>query len=168
MCDIDYVAALYVGWDGIDRRKIATGQKTIRFLEEVIADAAERQAYRTYARHLYDMYRVGTVHLREPKIVVKVDESCTTPALTWALMQARRDFVRIGAESYSLSHLEPIVVRKRIANFPEATMLPVSIQALFDDFLSGCEVLATRLVAALPPEPLALRVGIRRISRQRL
>jgi hypothetical protein len=147
MSDMEYVAALYCGWDGENRRRIATAGKTQQFLREVVAEAAEEPGYSQYGRHLYEIYRLGTVHLRAPKVIVDNSGRCSSPALTWALMQVRRDSVAIGAREYSLRHLEPIRVAKQIAGFPTVTMLPVSINALLDDFLSACEMFAARLEA---------------------
>jgi hypothetical protein len=141
----NYVAALYCGWEGDNRRRIATGAKTVRFVKEVVAEATGEAGYDRFARHLYEMHRVGTVHLRSPKVVVAAGQARSSPALTWTLMQASRTSYALAISSYSLRHLEPVEVAKQIADFPTATMLPVSIRALFDDFLSACEFYAVRL-----------------------
>jgi hypothetical protein len=49
MCDLDYVAALYAGWDGANRRHIATTRKSVRFLREVMAEASGEAGYDTFA-----------------------------------------------------------------------------------------------------------------------
>jgi hypothetical protein len=67
MCDIDYVAALFAGWDGQDPRRISTTEKFRTFVESVFPAATGDQGYQAFAGHLYAMYRVGTVHLRHPK-----------------------------------------------------------------------------------------------------
>jgi hypothetical protein len=145
MCDVDYVAALYDGWDGINRRHIATGAKAARFLREMLTAASGNSGYDRFAEHIYQLYRIGTVHLRAPKIIKAASQQCSTEALTWALMYAEQGDCDVGGQTYCLRHLEPIEVAKRIGNFGRATMLPVSIRCLFDDFLSACECYASRL-----------------------
>lgn len=132
--DVDYVAALYYGWNGRDRRRIGMAWKAIAYIMEVFPAATGDVAYALYAKHLYDMYRSGTVHLRAPKRLANPDAS--TPELTWGLM-----FERIGQEEYegqvvNLTHLRlcPVNAQK--------TILPVSIRVLFEDFLASCELFA--------------------------
>src|SRR5262249_13185073 len=69
MCDLDYVAALYYGWDGERRDQISTKEKTIRFIREVMASATGNEGYEQWGKHLYLLYRHGVVHLRAPKLV---------------------------------------------------------------------------------------------------
>lgn len=146
MCDADYVAALWAGREEENRRQLATPQKTQAFFAELVAEASGNDAYARFARHLYELYRVGTVHLRAPKVVVAAEGHPTsTPALTWALMQAPLDSVRIGENVYPLRHLEPTDVLKTIEGFHTVTMLPVSINQLFSDFLGACELFARKL-----------------------
>ena len=97
MCEVDYLAALYFGFNGKDRRKISTPGKSVRFIDEVISQASGEGNYRRFAKHLYEMYRVGLVHLRAPKIVTRADAS--TPVLTWTLMTRRNRGVIIQVGS---------------------------------------------------------------------
>lgn len=91
MCDIDYVAALYFGWDGADPRRIATSRKAARFIREVMGPAADERSER-WGQHLYELYRHGLVHLHAPKLLAADGNS--TDKLTWALMYARRETLR--------------------------------------------------------------------------
>jgi hypothetical protein len=134
MCDVDYVAALYDGWDGLNRRHLATRRKTVRFLSEVFADATGEPSYTRFAEHLYNIYRSGTVHLRAPKRLRNPDAS--TPMLAWTVMTTR-ETNGPGKQTvgpYTFRHLEPWR-----AEAPVVTTLPVSIEALHEDFLSACE-----------------------------
>lgn len=145
MCDIDYVAALYAGWDGQQRRQIATRNKVVAFMREMLPLATGEHAYGRLAEHLYELYRVGTVHLRQPKIILSPGPPCSTQALTWALMYGREGTAEFRSRTYPLRHLSPITVSKQIGDFHEVTMLPVSIKALFDDFLAACDLYARLL-----------------------
>ncbi len=138
MTDMEYVAALYCGWDGRDRRKIATTKKTTRFIVEIVAEGACNGGYRDYGRHLYEMYRVGLVHLRAPKRLRS--QRASTPILTWTLTGARGTaMIDVEGEQIEVEHLRP----RKISD--ELTSLPVSVPQLFDDFLAACELFAKRL-----------------------
>ncbi len=137
MCEVDYVAALYCGFKGNDRRKISTPGKSDRFIDEVISQASGDSNYKRFAKHLYEMYRVGLVHLRAPKIVTRSDAS--TPVLTWTLMTRRNRKVAYFGHFVLLDHLVPYQINADI------TTLPLSIDAFFDDFVAACEFFAVAL-----------------------
>jgi hypothetical protein len=84
MCDLDYVAALHAGWNGVRRDKIATKDKTVRFIRDVMSAATGNEGYRRWARHLYELYRTGLVHLRAPKVLHNATQN--PPRLAWFLM----------------------------------------------------------------------------------
>jgi hypothetical protein len=135
MTDMEYVAALYCGWDGKDRHKIATTKKTTRFMAEIVATAASIAEYRAYGQHLYEMYRVGVVHLRAPKRLRS--ERASTPVLTWTLTGAKgAATIEVEGEQFEVEHLQPRKIREQL------TTLPVSVPQLFDDFLAACELFA--------------------------
>jgi len=139
MCDLDYVAALHHGWDGRDERQIATRAKSVHFLTNVVAPAAHNQGYGRYAQHLYDLYRVGIVHLRGPKQLE--NPANTPPVMSWALMVERRDSWAPDGVPFDLEHLLPVVAPTP----PARLFLPLSIRALFDDFVVACEQFAQDL-----------------------
>jgi hypothetical protein len=148
MCGIDYVAALYTGWDGMGgHRAIAKRWKTIAFMHDVMTTATAEAGYKAYGEHVYDIFRCGTVHLGGPKRVKLTSQECSTPVLTWALMPRRVDTVPIGRRNYSMRHLQPQVVKKQIEHYAEVTVLPVSLYALFDDYVAACEFFAADLEA---------------------
>jgi hypothetical protein len=64
---IEYVAALYAGWNGKSGGMIATRRKTVEFLKEVLPAATGVEEYSLFAEHLYDLFRSGTVHLYVPR-----------------------------------------------------------------------------------------------------
>jgi hypothetical protein len=138
MSDIDYVAALHEGWDGRDRRQIATARKAVDFLKTVFPAATGNQQYAVLANHLYDLFRHGTVHLRAPKFVV--NRASSTSILSWGLMEARmEDFDDGLGTRFTGTHMQPVRATA------QKTVLPVSIQVLFEDFLSSCEYFANGL-----------------------
>lgn len=87
LSDVDYVGALYGGWDGKDRRRIATVEKAVRFITDVFPVATGNHDYGARGEHLYDMFRHGTIHLRAPKRLTNA--AAGTPILSWALMEQR-------------------------------------------------------------------------------
>jgi hypothetical protein len=130
LCELDYLAALYCGWDGRDRRRIATPVKFRRFLEQVVTPATRNPGYATLGAHLYEIYRVGTVHLRGPKRLLNPHAS--TQELSWALLNERSELAKIGARIVRLRHL-------RLARIdPGKTLLPVSVQGLYRDLFRTC------------------------------
>ena len=131
------MAALYRGWDGQNRREISTARKTIEFLRDVFPAATGETAYATFSEHLYQMYRIGTVHLRAPKRLS--NPRLATPELSCVLMYERQENVENEGTSLSVMHLRPVQ-----ASSPK-TILPVSIRVFFDDFLSSCEEFARRV-----------------------
>jgi hypothetical protein len=141
VCDIDYAAALFDGWDGNDPRRIATAEKFRTFPESVVARVTGNQGYKQFAGHLYEMYRVGTVHLRHPRQLT--NPVASTPVLSWGIMVDRtEDFdYPAGGKAFTGSHLQPVKVD---AN---KTILPVSLKALFEDSIAAFEEFARMLVA---------------------
>lgn len=137
MSDLDYVAALYQGWDGRNRREISTARKTIEFLRDVFPDATGESGYAAFSEHLYQMYRVGTVHLRAPKRVS--NPRSATAELGWALMYERQENAEYAGTSLILTHLRLVQATS------QRTLLPVSIRVFFDDFLSSCDEFARRI-----------------------
>lgn len=141
MCDIDYVAALFEGWDGQDPRRITTAEKFRTFMETVFAVATGDQGYKVFAGHLYAMYRVGTVHLRHPKQLENANAS--TPVLSWGVMVERTETFDYpsGGKVFTGTHLQPVKVDAR------KTILPVSLRGLFEDFIAACDYFARLLEA---------------------
>ncbi len=141
MCDIDYVAALFEGWDGKDPRRIATPEKFRTFVETVFTTATGNQCYKVFAGHLYAMYRVGTVHLRHPKQLES--KTASTPVLSWGIMVERtEDFdYPVGGKAFTGTHMQLVKVDAA------KTILPVSLNGLFEDFILACEHFAKLLEA---------------------
>jgi hypothetical protein len=137
MSDMEYVAALYCGWDGKDTRKIATAGKSAAFMREVVASATRNDGYKRWAQHLYELYRCGLIHRRAPK-VVSSDRS-STRILSWALMYGRTASLGADLDEAPVEHL---TLHRASA---ELAVLPVSVLAMYEDFLLACEWFADAL-----------------------
>jgi len=144
LSDLEYPAALWDGWDGVCRRQIATSRKSVKFLSEVVAPATGDRAYAELGKHLFELFRVGTVHLRAPKRLI-VHDAGTEVVLTWALMSRRRETIRLGGQEVELEHLRPKRVGKPVGRFTSSVILPLAIDILLEDFVSACEAFAVRL-----------------------
>lgn len=130
LCDIDYVSALFCGCDSPDEW-VSSARKSQRYIREVIAPAANNPRYEEFAEHLYQMYRHGTVHLRQPKRFENPKNE-GTQILTWTLMGPRSTTLTLSSKvRFDLSHLE----RKRIA--ADVATLPVSVEELYADYLAS-------------------------------
>lgn len=139
MSDVEYVGALFNGWDGKDDKKIATRMTFTRCLADLFAPATRNAQYATYAKHLYELYRCGTVHLRAPKQLRNVANQ--PEILSWTLMVEREESIDVGGAEIQLRHLSPF----RGPGLPDRITLPVSIAALFEDFVFACEHFASAL-----------------------
>lgn len=139
MSDLEYVASLYCGWDGKNRRRIQTAAKTISFMDEVVAPTTGNSGYSMYGPHLYELYRCGLIHQRLPKVLTSA--TARTQLLGWALMYARVDGLGPSRGNVEVEHLRLEVVDDDLA------LLPVSVLAIYDDFLAACDSFANLLEA---------------------
>jgi hypothetical protein len=137
LSDMDYVAALYVGAQGRARRNIGERRDTVTFLSDVVAVATRDAGYKDYGAHLRDIFRVGTVHLRAPKRLE--NGASSTPIMGWGLMEYRTE--RLTGTGLDATHLQPVAID------PARTILPVSINVLYEDFIKACEHFAGLLEA---------------------
>ena len=82
------------------------------------------------------MYRVGTVHLRHPKQLENA--AASTPILSWGVMVERtEDFdYPLRGKAFTGTHLQPVKINAT------KILLPVSLKALFEDFIAACEEFA--------------------------
>jgi hypothetical protein len=135
LSDLDYVAALYVGAQGRARRELGQRNDTVTFLREVFVPSTGNASYQSYGEHLRDMFRVGTVHFRAPKLFE--NPACSTPIISWGLMEHRTE--RLSGTTVDGTHLQPVAINAR------TTILPVAINVLFEDFVTACEYFATLL-----------------------
>ena len=93
----------------------------------------------TYGRHLYELYRCGLIHERVPKVLRSATAS--TQLLGWALMYARVDRLGPHRGNVEVEHLRLQVVDNDLA------VLPVSVLAIYEDFLTACAHFAGLLEA---------------------
>jgi hypothetical protein len=84
-------------------------------------------------------YRCGLIHERVPKVLRSATAS--TQLLGWALMYARVDRLGPHRGNVEVEHLRLQVVDHDLA------LLPVSVLAIYEDFLTACEHFAGLLEA---------------------
>ncbi len=137
LCALDFIAALYCGWDGTNRRQIARPGNCTRFLTEVFPVATGNERYGQFAEHLYEMFRTGTVHQRNPKRFVNLESR--SRILTWAFLQKDPGVIKTATGETLATHLTLVHVA------PDTMALPISIKALYRDFVQSCEYFAEAL-----------------------
>lgn len=109
LCYVDYLGALYIGYNGetdrSGRKKISTVNKAKSYIKHVLSKVDP--LYESYGDLLYEMYRHGTVHLYQPKTFINKD---TKETLSWLTHKGSR----IAEDEYNgkLEHMNP----KRINN----------------------------------------------------
>ncbi len=135
--ETDYLGALYRGWDGNRRDKIATTAKAVAFFREAYSAGTGNSLYDVHGKLLVEMYRMGTVHLHAPKVFENPDSS--TRLLGWALMDEPTGIDPTTGDE--LPHLE----LHQLRGWPDMTVIPVSLTRLFEDFLLAIEYFAKLL-----------------------
>lgn len=136
MCAIEYTGALYCGSRSADPREIVTRSKAVRFIHEVIAKASANNEYRSYAKHLYEMYRTGLVHLGEPRAIETTGQA-SSRYLNWAISrEAKHPGYRAGVGFFVHDHL----ALGQVERGTDTMYLPVSMRQLLKDFCAGCEL----------------------------
>jgi hypothetical protein len=151
LCDVDYVGALYCGFQGKDRWRLATSAKAVRYLREVFSSATGNPCYRDYGELIYNIYRHGTVHLRAPKRLRNT--SASSELLSWTLLGPRSGEGpgKTTPGRYTFQHLQAWRVE------PNLTTIPVSVQALYEDFLASVEHFADLIRAEAGQSGVDLR-----------
>ena len=125
LCCVDYLGALYCGFDGKDPNHIATANKAKKFLREVMAKADRRYGGR--GDLLVEMYRHGTVHLNAPLSLIR---STDNRIITWQCYKGPRT---AATAERIIVHLHPYEFQAG------ADILPISINCLYDDLLASIE-----------------------------
>jgi len=134
---VDFLGALYAGYSGekdrSGRRKIATPDKAVRFIREILKEVDD-----LYARNgvlLYEMYRHGTVHRYEPHQLRRSDGR----VLSWLPYKgSREDWVNVP-HALKVRHLQPV------SRGENSDWLPVSITCLYDDLVLALDVFWEKL-----------------------
>jgi rRNA processing protein Gar1 len=132
LCYLDFLGALYGGYPKNDkfprgRKKIATQQKTVGFIKDILGSVDCR--YKHNADLLYEMYRHGTVHLYAPKVLKKNGRE-----LRWLLYKGEREKREMAdRRALKVQHMQPI------ERDDESDWLPVSINCLYDDLRTAID-----------------------------
>jgi hypothetical protein len=130
---IDHLGHLYTG-------SSQPGVRFRAFMDQVLGEVD--QNYRRRAGEVYQMYRCGTVHEFEPKVL----ENRRGQTLAWLCYQGNRVGQRVepaGIGPLTVTHLEPEV---HVAG--RSFWLPVSTNCLIDDLVAAID----RFIAAGPED----------------
>ncbi len=134
---VDFLGALYGGYGGdtdrSGRRRIATSEKAIRFIKDVMGEVDE--LYQRNGVLLYEMFRHGTVHLYRPHELRRSDGR----VLSWLAYKGPREHWVNVPRALKVRHLQPV---RRNGN---SDWLPVSITCLYDDLLLAVDVFWRKL-----------------------
>jgi hypothetical protein len=138
---VDYLGALYVGWNNErknGRPVFTSGPKAKAYLRDLFGQVYAE--YKTHGDLLWEIYRHGTVHLNEPKVLQN-----GTRTISWQLFKgdykqrkvegggvptAPGKFVRMD-----LTHLVPA----EIVGLPGEWMLPVCTTCLYEDLVASID-----------------------------
>jgi hypothetical protein len=146
---VDYLGALYCGWNPTQkwnngRPKFTAGWKSIKYLKEIFGEVFPD--YRVRAELLWEMYRNGTVHLVEPKVLKNGPSTIHWNIFKGALNQRMIDTGRGGSiiQRY-VSHLVPIQLS------PNDWELPLGICCLYQDLENSLDKYANHIQTETTP-----------------
>lgn len=123
---LDHLGELYTGSEKV-------GERFQKYLEQVLAKIDPN--YKRRAGEIYEMYRNGTVHEFDPKIL----ENSSGQTLGWfCYYGARTDVVELpGGLKIQVTHLEPV----NPDGDGKSWYLPISSRCLIDDLLASISLL---------------------------
>ena len=124
-CYIDFLGALYCGWDGKNRQKIATSKKAETFIEEILG--LTDLNYKKHGQLFYRMLRHGTVHLLRPHKFKRQDGSTLEWVIYWG--ERKKSHISYGGRELVVDHLEPLTLDQQ----NKRDIFPVSIECLYKD-----------------------------------
>lgn len=137
---VDYLGALYVGWNNErarDGRPLFTsGSKAKAYIHNLFGEVYPE--YKTHGDLLWEIYRHGTVHLNEPKVLLNGKRT-----ISWQLFKGDfKERTIIGgvptapgkSVQMSQTHLVPEIV-----GLPGEWMLPVCTTCLYEDLLASID-----------------------------
>lgn len=123
MCYIDHLGHLYSG-------KVKVGERLKSFLKEVMLKIDKN--YSQSAEEIYQMYRCGTVHEFEPKIL----ENNKGEILSWFCYRGERtDIISINNKKFQVKHLQTLLSDKE-----KRYWLPISTKCLIQDTIESINI----------------------------
>jgi len=142
---VDYLGALYCGWKPTEtyaggKPNFTATRKAVRYLKDVFGQVFSD--YKVRAELLWEMYRHGTVHLNEPKVLQN-----GTKSISWQIFKAGfNERMIIGgvptgpgtSVQMYLSHLVPM----EITGLPGQWILPIGTTCLYEDLVASLDVYA--------------------------
>lgn len=154
MAYIEVCGAIHCGWEEknnkgkFDTRRIATSDKAIRFIEEILGGSIDSY-YKTNGRLFYVMYRHGSTHLLRPHRI-KSKKTGNLNSWRWYSGERKASFDLGNGVAVNIRHLHLI---KR-ANCYE---LPVSISCICKDSKKGIAILFDNLIKTRKKMKLPLK-----------
>jgi len=137
---VDYLGALYVGWNNErknGRPVFTSGPKAKAYLRDLFGQVYPE--YKTHGDLLWEIYRHGTVHLNEPKILQNGART-----ISWQLFKGDfKERTIIGgvptAPGKSIQMSQTHLVPAEIDGLPGEWMLPVCTTCLYEDLLASID-----------------------------
>lgn len=144
LCFVDFLGALYHGYDEkkdkkylsgkSKRREISKGEFAVEFIKDLMGEKID-QNYRLEGETLYNMYRHGLVHLYQPKSFLQSNGR----VLTWIAYKGPRVEAHVSVGNTSASG----VVHMRIITHPENAnwdCLAISVNCLYYDLIQAIDI----------------------------
>lgn len=134
LCYIDYLGALYEGYDGRSKfgngtQKLATPEKAKKFIKEILGVVDE--SYKLNGELLYEMYRHGTVHLYRPHRL----KNSNGRVLFWLTYKGSREYwTHYEHKAIKVRHLQILKWKNK------EYALPVSIICLYEDLIESVQL----------------------------
>ncbi len=149
LCMVDFLGATHSGYHLSERRedprgdRIATSKKAINFITTFFEP---KQTYQPQAvTNLYTIYRHGLVHLYQPKFLKLKNKK----VLRWFFYKGKRNYRKIDIDSdkgkISFHNVEHLKVILSDPKFPRNCYLPISIDALYEDFEKATQAYRNKL-----------------------
>jgi len=147
---VDYLGALYGGWNNEyygGKPQFTKTSKAVKYIQDIFGQVFAD--YKVRAELLWQMYRHGTIHLNEPKVLqngAKTIEWFIFKAGSGERMIIGKVPTGIGQSvQMPVSHLVPM----EITGLPNAWILPIGTTCLYEDLLRSLDVYAQMIQSNL-------------------
>ncbi len=137
MAYIELCSSIYCGWNGKDDGKIATSEKAITFIKEIMGKIDPN--YKKNGRLFYCMYRHGSTHLLRPH---RIKRKRSKFLFTWKWYSGGRES-EVKTDAGILVQMRHLELYKTTSSKYE---LPVSSECLINDTLDAINELFNALI----------------------
>jgi hypothetical protein len=146
---VDYLGALYCGWKPTEmtngRPNFTASWKAIKYIQDVLGQAYSEYGVR--AKLLWAIYRHGTVHLNQPKVLQNGAKTIAWHIYKGQLSTGHQLIVSavptgIGTKvEMPIQHLFPMPIRGQSNDW----ILPISTTCLYQDLLESLDIYASMI-----------------------